>query len=74
MIIAEVTDVQQVMIQSNEKTAAWEAQEAVWKAAMEWVEKANQRNIEDMKQEMPGGQQTPSRMMKPAHQRQHGRH
>ena len=51
MVIAEVTDVQQVTTRSKGKTTKWEAQEVVWKATMVWVEKANQRNIDNMQQE-----------------------
>ena len=44
MVTAEVTDVQQVTTRSKGKTAEWEAQEAIRKQAAQWVEKANEQN------------------------------
>ena len=42
MVMAEVTDVQQVTTWSKGKAAEWEAQEAIRKQASEWVKKANE--------------------------------
>ena len=41
-------DVQQVTTQSKAKTAEWEEQDGIRKAAQEWVTKANAANIERM--------------------------
>ena len=39
MVIAEVTDVQQVTTWSKGKVAEWETQEAIRKKATEWIKK-----------------------------------
>ena len=44
-------DVQQVTTRSKAKTAEWEEQDGIRKAAQEWVTKANAANIERMRQE-----------------------
>ena len=45
MVIAEVTDVQQVTTRSKGKAAEWETQETIQKQAMEWIKNANERNV-----------------------------
>ena len=50
MVIAEVTDIQQVTTRSKGKAAEWETEEAIRKQATKWIRKANERNgaeIED---------------------------
>ena len=42
MVIAEVTDVQQVPTRSKGKVAECETQEAIRKQATEWIRKANE--------------------------------
>ena len=44
--------IQQVTTRSKTKQSEWEVQEAVWKAAKEWVEEANKNNASRMLQEM----------------------
>ena len=40
MVMAEVTDVQQVTTRSKGKAAEWEAQEAIRKQAAQWIKKS----------------------------------
>ena len=49
MVIAEVTDVQQVTTQSKGKAAEWEAQEAIRKQAAQWIKKANEQNVAEIR-------------------------
>ena len=51
MVVAEVADIQQVTTRSKGKTTEWEAQEAIRKQATEWVEKANEWNAAEVKQQ-----------------------
>ena len=44
--------IQQVTTRNKTKQSEWEVQEAVWKAAKEWVEEANKNNASRMLQEM----------------------
>ena len=44
-------EVQQVTTRSKAKQSEWDTQEAIQKAAQEWVE-ANKRNIDRMMQEI----------------------
>ena len=48
MVIAEVTDVQQVTTRSKRKVAEWETQEAIRKQSTEWIRKANERNVAEI--------------------------
>ena len=48
MVIAEVTDVQQVTTRSKGKVAEWETQEAIQKQATDWIRKANERNVAEI--------------------------
>ena len=48
MVIAEVTDIQQVTTRSKGKAAEWETQEAIQKQAIEWIKKANERNVAEI--------------------------
>ena len=41
MVVAKVTDIQQVTTRSKGKMMEWETQEAIRKQAIEWVKKAN---------------------------------
>ena len=45
MVIAEVTNVQQVMTRSKGKAAEWKTRETIQKQATEWIKKANERNV-----------------------------
>ena len=49
MVMAEVTDVQQVTTRSKGKAAEWEAQEAIRKQASEWIKNANEQNVAEVK-------------------------
>ena len=52
MMIAEVTfEVQQVTTRSKGKTAEWETQEAIREQATEWVHQANQRKMDELKEQ-----------------------
>ena len=52
MMIAEVTfEVQQVTTRSKGKTAEWETQEEIRKHATEWVQQANQRKVDEVKEQ-----------------------
>ena len=51
MMIAEVTKVQQVTTRSKGKTAEWETQEEIRKHATEWVQQANQRKVDEVKEQ-----------------------
>ena len=51
MVVAEVADLQQVTTRSKGKATKWEAQEAIWKQATEWVKKPNERNIAELAQQ-----------------------
>ena len=48
MVIAEVTDVQQVTTRSKGKVAEWETQEEIRKRATEWIIKANEHNVAEI--------------------------
>ena len=48
MVIAEVTNVQQVTTWSKGKVAGWETQEAIRKQATEWIKKANEHNVAEV--------------------------
>ena len=48
MVIAEVTDVQQVTTRSKGKLSEWEAHEAIRKQATEWIKKANENNVAEV--------------------------
>ena len=48
MVIAEVTDVQQVTSQSKGKAAEWETQETIRKQSSEWIKKANKCNVAEI--------------------------
>ena len=47
MVIVEVTDVQQDTTRSNGKVAEWETQEAI---RNEWIQKANEWNVAEVKE------------------------
>ena len=49
MVIAEVTDVQQVTTWLKGKVAEWETQEAIRKLALEWIKNANEQNVAEIK-------------------------
>ena len=49
MVIAEVTDVQQVTTWLKGKVAEWETQEAIRKLATEWIKNANEQNVAEIK-------------------------
>ena len=51
MMIAEVTEVQQITTRSKGKTAEWETQEAIREQATEWVHQANQRKMDELKEQ-----------------------
>ena len=56
--MAEVTDVQQVTTQSKGKAAEWEAQEAITKQATQWIKKANEQNVAEIRdQNTPRGEE-----------------
>ena len=46
-----IPEIQQVTTRSKSKQSEWEIQEAVRKAAKEWVEEANQNNVNRMMQD-----------------------
>ena len=48
MVIAEVTDVQQVTTRSKGKEAEWETQDVIRKKATEWIRKTNERNVAEI--------------------------
>ena len=48
MMIAEVTNVQQVTTLSKGKKIEWETEEAIRKQVIEWIQQANQQNIDEM--------------------------
>ena len=48
MVIAEVTDVQQVTTRSKGKVEEWETQEEIRKKATEWIKKANGHNVAEI--------------------------
>ena len=50
MVIAEVTDVQQVTTRSKGKVAEWETQKAIKKQATKWIQKANERNMVEVEE------------------------
>ena len=50
-MIAEVTEVQQVTTRSKGKIAEWETQEEIRKHATEWVQQANQRKVDEVKEQ-----------------------
>ena len=52
MVIAEVADIQHVTTRSKGKTSEWEAQEAIWKQATKWIEKTNERNMTELREQM----------------------
>ena len=49
MVIVEVMDVQLVTTRLKEKVAKWENQDAIQKQATYWIQRANQRNVDEMK-------------------------
>ena len=51
MVTTEVTDVQQVTTRSKGKVAEWETQETVRKQATDWIQKANERNVVEIKKQ-----------------------
>ena len=51
MVIAEVTDVQQVTTRSKGKAAEWETQETIRKQATEWIKKANKCNVAEIQEQ-----------------------
>ena len=51
MVVAEVADIQQVTTRSKGKATEWETQEAIQKQAIEWVKKANERNVAELEQQ-----------------------
>ena len=51
MVVVEVADIQQVTTRSKGKMAEWEAQETIRKQATEWIEKANERNVTELKEQ-----------------------
>ena len=52
MVIAEVADIQQVTTRSKGKMAEWDAPEAILKQDMEWIGKANERNVTEVREQM----------------------
>ena len=51
MVTTEVMDVQQVTTWSKGKAAEGETQEAIQKQATKWIQQANQRNVEELKEQ-----------------------
>ena len=49
MVTAEVTEVQQVTTRSKGKAAEWKAQEAIRKQAAQWIKKANEQNVTEIR-------------------------
>ena len=49
MVTAKVTEVQQVTTRSKGKAAEWEAQEAIRKQAAQWIQKANEQNVAEIR-------------------------
>ena len=52
MVTTEVANIQQVTTRSKGKTSEWEAQEAIWKQATKWIEKTNERNMTELRDQM----------------------
>ena len=52
MVIVEVTNVQQVTARSKGKSVEWETQEAMRKQAIEWIQKANERNATEVQEQI----------------------
>ena len=50
MVISKATNVQQVTTWSEGKVAKWEMQEAIRKHVVEWIQQADQRNIDNVKE------------------------
>ena len=46
-----MVDIQQVTTRSKGKMVEWEAQEAIRKQVTEWIEKGNQRNVTELKEQ-----------------------
>ena len=53
MIIADVTNVQQVRTRSKGKAAKWETQETIRKQDIELIKKANERNVAEIQNGQP---------------------
>ena len=51
MVVVDIADIQQVTTRSKGKTMEWEIQEAIRKQAIEWVKKANERNVAKLEQQ-----------------------
>ena len=51
MVIAEITELQQVTTRSKGKAAEWEAQEAIRKQVAQWIKKANELNATEIRDE-----------------------
>ena len=47
-----MVDVQQVTMHSKTQTTQWKIQDEVRQAAQEWIDKANQTNVDRMHTEM----------------------
>ena len=51
MVVAEIADIQQVTTKSKGKMMEWEAHEAIRKHATKWIEKPNEQNVAELKQQ-----------------------
>ena len=51
MVVADVADIQQVTTRSKGKMTEWETQEAIRKQAIEWVKRANERNVAELEKQ-----------------------
>ena len=58
MVTTEVMDVQQVTTWSKGKAAEGETQEAIQKQATKWIQQANQRNVEELKEQAKSLEET----------------
>ena len=47
-----MADIQQVITRSKGKVSEWETQEAIRKHATEWIEKANEWNMIELREQM----------------------
>ena len=52
MVIVEVANIQQVTTRSKGKMVEWEAQKDIQKQATQWIEKANERNVAEVREQM----------------------
>ena len=52
MVTAELTNVQQVTTRSKGKVDELETHKAIKKQATEWIQKANERNVAEVKEQI----------------------